>query len=241
MRDLFLFFIHPKDLGRNLSYKVVRSFIAHFSDIEITSERTHAEVMAMQGFEEFAYDQVKERAPYLLDEDHRAMAKKIELDERSTYFIAIENDQIVGSVRLTPYLFEFSLLSEKFQKLSQGYQDYYEISRLYISSEAKSRRRVAQLLLFQAGSWLFNATQAKGIIGICREERLRYFKNFGMNIIGEDFVSLRGAKYTVVCATQSEMLFKALANVYRSNKEKLISQIKTGNFEEILNARKTKI
>ncbi len=213
-------------LKKKLSYKVVNTFVSKFSNGKVHSGLSYDEALKIEGFDEFYKKQIKDHSPYLLNNTHLEIQETLNLNKRSIYFIVTNKQEIIASVRLTPYPFELESLCSQFKDKSKEYQDYFEISRLQINSTIKNRRVFVKFLLFETGTWLFHHSGAKGISGVCRKERVSFFSGFGMKVISEGFIKSRKGRYYFLVATHQEMLLSATVYVFKNQINKVMKYIK---------------
>ena len=115
---------------------------------------------------------------YLRGERQIAIENDLSLDDRSFHFWAENSDgEIVGSLRLIPPPYEFSALTPDLAEVSKKYQNIFEISR-YLTKE--KHHRVAQLILFHAGSWIIRETPAIGMVALSKEKLKDHYKMYGI-------------------------------------------------------------
>jgi hypothetical protein len=157
------------------------------------------------------------RAQYLEDMKQENIESRLQLDRRSTHFIATMNNRIIACVRLTPAPFEMSLLNPTLQQYqAQRYQGYFEFGRLCTDVNLTNKGEVAKYLLIKAGLWAMSAPRSRGLVGICKENKVRFMQKFGLNPIERnlDIIGREGS-YTLIGA-EREQIMDFFANIYVS-------------------------
>ena len=90
---------------------------------------------------------------------------------------------VVAYVRLTPAGFELSTLGQSWSAISRHYDDYIEFNRLVADPNIPKRGYFGRLLLLYVGLWLFERSNYKGIVAICRPERIEFLNSFGLSSV----------------------------------------------------------
>jgi hypothetical protein len=158
---------------------------------------------------EFRTVQNLKRAPYLETNFQLELENRLSLDQRSAHFVATRGDQIVVCLRLTPGPFELSSLSKSLEDKELTHENFWEFSRLCTDIKLAQKGKVARLLLIKAGLWLFSQTKAKGIIGICKADKLRYMSKFALHQEGEaTTLNHREGKYCFISAPREKILLR---------------------------------
>jgi predicted GNAT family N-acyltransferase len=150
-------------------------------------------------------------APYLLDPYQKKIELNLDLDTRSHHILARKKDgSVVGALRLTPYPFELTKLTDRCDLLSQELKQGLEIGRLITDPSVKD---VGKKMMILAGVHAVENTPARGFVGLCRTEKLSYFKNFGMSEISEPTeIDGRPGLYYVIAADFATMRSRVLWN-----------------------------
>lgn len=162
------------------------------------------------------------RCPYLLNDEQREIEKKLNIDERSTHFILQDKDKTLAYIRLTPSAFEISEIISNVSTFVDDHREYYEFSRFTTEKSLSNKRFYAKLLLLRAGLWLFTESNAKGIIGICKPNLLKYFKQFHLLVYQDETVEVhhRPGRYYLIAGEKQKILFsisKLLINHFKFN------------------------
>lgn len=167
--------------------------------------------LLIQEIETFRARLYHRKAPYLLSPTQNEIEKRLTLDERSYQVIARRktNGELVGALRLTPYPFEVTELSSiDFQK--PEYLDKLEIGRLLTDP---SVRNVGKKIMILGGIHIVENTNFKGFLGVVRAEKIKYFKNFGMQVIS-DKINLKGRPHDYLAIVSD---FKTMRHSVRTN------------------------
>jgi hypothetical protein len=153
------------------------------------------------------------KCPYLLEKHQLEIERKLSLDERSFQVIARKksNDLMVGSLRLTPYPFELTELSQHLDWSKAEYSKNLEIGRLLTDPTV---RNVGKKILILAGIHASEKTNGyNGFIGISRTQNISYFKKYGMSVISKEINLIgRPTKYQVIQADFKTMRKNVLKN-----------------------------
>lgn len=158
--------------------------------------------------QKFRREQNAVRAPYLDAPAQLRIENELQIDERSAHFVAFKQNEVVACIRLTPGPFEMERLSPFLKERAQDFKDYYEFSRLCTQLTLKSKGSVACLMLLKSGLWLFSESKARGIVGICKQERVRYMSRFGLVERNSDLsIEGRGDGYAVISGSKFEIIF----------------------------------
>jgi hypothetical protein len=154
-----------------------------------------------------------QKAPYLYTDFQKDIDSSLEINERSSHFVVLNKNQILCYLKLTPYPFEITKIIKGKQFDFEELEKYFEFSRFSTSNQLANKRFYAKLLLLKAGHWLFTKTKAEGIIGICKENRLSYFRLFNLFPMNKDYLEVQGrpGKYFLVSGKKQNVLF-AISN-----------------------------
>jgi len=149
------------------------------------------------------------RAPYLYEDAQLEIEKELNIDERSFHFVVIKDGEMMGYIRLTPMPFEISSLMPRSIISLANYHHYFEFSRFITANHVTNKRYFALLLLLKAGHWLFAKKNAGGILGICKPNRLHYFKYFNLFPQNNEPVSItnRIGEYHFILGSKQDILF----------------------------------
>ncbi len=114
----------------------------------------------------------------------------------------------MGCLRLTPYIFELSELCDVLDW--RDFQHKVEIGRLVTDPSVKN---VGKKLMMLAGIYIVENTDFKGFVGVCKSEKIDYFKKFGMKVISEE-ISLKGRphKYLIITSNFRAMRKNVMIN-----------------------------
>lgn len=171
----------------------------------------------------FRLKEITKTAPWLYSKAQIEIEQKLDLDRRSFHFVALVENEIVASVRYTPNPWEMCELHPVLDSMKVLFPKHYEISRLVTKADAPLLPLIARQLLFRSGKWLYEMTEAEGLIAICRENRLKFFKRFGFETqlpFGVEILSRPGSLYHVVESDWRTMFttvedFKRTDNIHR--------------------------
>ncbi len=149
------------------------------------------------------------RAPYLFEKTQNDIEELLQLDERSQHFVLIQDEKIIAYIRLTPAPFELSALLPLNTHYKTDLNNYYEFSRFATDNSLTNKRFYALLLLLKAGHWLFSKKNAEGIVGICKSNRLSYFKHFHLLAQNQDAFSIdsRHGEYFYILGKKQHVLY----------------------------------
>ncbi len=152
------------------------------------------------------------KCPYLLAPEQSEIEARLALDERSYQFIARRKStgEIVGNLRLTPYPFELTELSDHMIWDQPAYLKHLEIGRLLTDP---SVRDVGKKILILAGIHASETSNYKGFIGVSRVESISYFKRFGMSpLSGQVNLKGRPKKYFIIHSDFKTMRLNVMKN-----------------------------
>ena len=166
----------------SLCLDVLARIIHSREGVEILRPDEHT--LGVEKIRAFRDSQYRAIAPYLASPFQQEIETKLDLDARSLHFIAVQQGEMIGTLRITDQPFEISALSPELTERSAQLTGYKEISRLVIDPKRGSAF-VGEKLLFGAVRWLCAKTDARGFIMICRERRLRYFSYYGLTPVQE--------------------------------------------------------
>lgn len=163
---------------------------------------------------------LSQTAPYLYDEDARKNEALGEFDRRSFHFGVKFKGQIVAYVRLTPAGFELSSLSHSWSMISKHYGDYIEFNRLVADPTIPKRGYFGRLLLLYVGLWLFESSDYKGIVAICRPERMNFLNSFGLSSVTglTTYLPDRKENYQMLIGSRKEILMTILKKYLTDNR-----------------------
>jgi hypothetical protein len=170
----------------------------------------------------FRSEQNKQRAPYLEETYQTELETRLGIDERSLHF-AIERDgKIVACVRATPLPFELSALANEFSENAKKFQDYYEFGRLCTDLSLERKGFYAGMLVVRASQYLFSQELAKGILGICKIDRVPYMQKLGLQVNPKPVhLPERKGHYQFIHASKDELIayyFNRLFRVFSKNR-----------------------
>jgi predicted N-acetyltransferase YhbS len=126
----------------------------------------------------FRTDQCRERLPYLLCAQQERIEQTLRLDGRSAHFCAVRDGRIVGSVRATPFPFEFQALIPSLGAAARTHAPYVELSRLAIDTDER-RANLSTHLLSAVCEWAVQASH-DGVLGFCRRGTRTVFERYGL-------------------------------------------------------------
>lgn len=174
-------------------------------------EPTSLNPLLIKEIETFRARLYNRKAPYLLAPTQIEIEKKLSLDERSYQVIARRksNGELVGTLRLTPYPFEVTELTT-IDFNQPEYLDKLEIGRLLTDP---SVRNVGKKIMILGGIHIVENTDFKGFLGVVRAEKIKYFKNFGMQVIS-DKINLKGRPHDYLAIISD---FKTMRQAVRTN------------------------
>lgn len=193
------------------------------SGIEIIGPITTQDSEWFSRIYDFRVQELLKTAPWLYSPEQIEIENKLELDHRSYHFVALMNSEIVATIRYTPNPWEMCELHPVFDSMKIIFPHHFEISRLVTKTDAPLLPLIARQLLFRSGKWLYEMTDAEGLIAICRENRLKFFKRFGFESqlpFGVEILSRPGSLYHVVESDWKKMFttveeFKKTDDVHR--------------------------
>jgi len=135
-------------------------------------------------------------------------------DQYSDHALLIEDGQLMSSVRLTPSTSELQACHGQFKKFLTENQNYAEIGRLITTGNRVERVRQSYTLLLEAGKIYYERGQHKGLVGICRSEKLRFFKRFGFvpAFAEATYLASRKNVYWLIYSDWNSMIEKTRAN-----------------------------
>jgi len=169
----------------------------------------------------FRDSQYRSSAPYLASPFQQEIETKLDLDGRSLHFMAIQQGEVIGALRVTDPPFEISALSPELAEASARLTGYKEISRLVVDAKRGSAF-VGEKLLFGAARWLCAKTDARGFIMICRERRLRYFSYYGLAPVRETPFRIperENGLYYLMTTTFSTLIDRIFSAIYWNPEE----------------------
>jgi hypothetical protein len=146
------------------------------------------------------------RAPYLEEKHQVDIETRLQIDERSEHYALQLNGVIAACVRMTPMPFEFSALSEEFAARSLNFMGYYEFGRLCTDINLERKGFHAGILVIKAAQKLFEMNEhAKGMVGICKTNRVAYMEKLGLKIDPRIVkLSIRQSEYHILHARREE-------------------------------------
>jgi hypothetical protein len=152
------------------------------------------------------HEYFSKHAPHLNASDAQRRDKAI--DSNSICIICLKDDELVSSIRLTPPPFEASVeMALHGIDLNDAYKDCIEMNRFTFSApDSKQNVFDVRYLLCVAGKIAFDNLSAKGLIAICREEKLKLFETFGVKPILNFHFASRKAKYYLVYGDKDTVL-----------------------------------
>jgi len=214
----------------SLCFNVVKVLLLRQEDIQFIGPLKYTPELALI-IEDFTSKQNTVKAPYLEEDFQKNIESDLKLKENSMHFYALKDNRILTYLRLTPNSFELSRLSSLFSSKIESFSDYYEISRLNTDYTLNDKSHYARLLLFKAGLWLFSETNARGLIGICKVTKERYFQQFGMTLIAKDYIEAREATYNLIAGSKEKILITVLKQFW--------NKIKLNTIGDFYESRKT--
>jgi hypothetical protein len=151
---------------------------------------------------------LSQSAPYLYDEKAKQNEKTGNFDKRSFHFGVKFKGKIAAYVRLTPSRFELSTLSHSWGIISKRHDDYIEFNRLVADPTLAKRGFFGRLLLLYVGLWLFEQSDYKGIVAVCRPERMNFLSSFGLAPITglSAYLPERKETYQLLMGSKQEIL-----------------------------------
>lgn len=160
---------------------------------------------------EFRSVQYRAKRQYLHAAEQQDLERRLRLDERSQHFVAQFGDRIVGSVRLTPSLFEFSALAPSLAAEAEAFATYVELSRLAVDPVG-GRQRVTTSLLVAACHWA-RASHYSGVVALCRRASRVIFERYGLGATSQSphFIPWRGSEpYALMAGGWPELILSTL-------------------------------
>jgi N-acyl-L-homoserine lactone synthetase len=137
----------------------------------------------------FRENQYRDRLPYLLCAEQERIDQTFRLDGRSAHFCAVRNGRIVGSVRATPFPFEFQALISSLGEVARRHAPYVELSRLAIDTDER-RANLSMHLLSAVCEWAVQASH-DGVLGFCRRGTRTVFERYGLRPTSPDKYQVR--------------------------------------------------
>jgi predicted GNAT family N-acyltransferase len=174
------------DMSRSelsLCLDVLARIIHSNPEVEILRPEEHQ--FSLSEIQAFRHQQYERISPYLLTPEQEEIEAQLQLDERSYHFVAVRDEEIVGTVRVTQRPFEFSTLTPELSEMSDKFgPEYWEMGRLVIDSSVNGAFS-GEKLLFGAARWLCMKTDVHGFLLICKQKRKRYFEYYGLEPIAD--------------------------------------------------------
>ena len=205
-----------------VTYKLTDFWIKSFTHVKVlgpipVNSANYHRVLAFRAL------QNQLRAPYLEEKHQVEIENKLLIDERSLHFALERAGQIVACVRLTPLPFEFSALATSFEERSSEFENYFEFGRLCTDSSLDRKGFHAGILVVKAAHHLFMKEKAKGVVGICKTDRVSYMQKLGMRIDPEAVrINARQSDYHLIHASKDELLsfyFKRFFGLFASKQK----------------------
>ena len=210
----------------DFTYSLVDLTLKAHADAKIVGpifHEEHAGSKLWQRMLDFRKKNTEARAPYLYSKEQKAIDKELQIDERSAHFVIATENEIMAYLRLTPRPFELSKLDPKWIDAEKRFDDFYELSRLATTPKIKSRALYARLLLLGSGLWLFNHTDCQGIIAVCREDKLKYFSQFGLRAFFhyKSYLEARESYYHIISANKERIFLKVINDFIKRRSKKI--------------------
>jgi hypothetical protein len=198
-----------------LTYRLVDLWLKSFSNVRVLGPIT-MDSAEFARILKFRSEQNQKRAPYLEAGFQITLEKRLKIDERSLHFAIENNGEIVACVRTTPPPFELSELASEFARNAEDYQDYYEFGRLCTDTTLERKGFFAGLLVVRASQYLFSHEHAKGILGICKLDRVSYMQKLGLHVNPESIrLRERNSDYQFIHASKDELIAYYFRRVFR--------------------------
>jgi hypothetical protein len=198
-----------------LTYRLVDLWLKSFSKVRVLGPISINSPEYARIFK-FRSEQNQKRAPYLEADFQITLEKRLQIDERSLHFAIENNGEIVACVRATPAPFELSELASEFAENAKKYEDYYEFGRLCTDTTLERKGFFAGLLVVRASHYLFSNEHAKGILGICKLDRVSYMQKLGLHVNPESIRLIeRKSDYQFIHASKEELIAYYFSRVFR--------------------------
>lgn len=127
----------------------------------------------------FRVRQYEQQTPYLLGEEQRRLEERMQLDERSTHFVALRGEQLLATLRVTPFPFELGELTPELAQVAPPFLRFAEFSRLVCESSARGAL-LGTRLMGEACLWA-QAQGFEGVIALCKPDRRPLFERYGLS------------------------------------------------------------
>ena len=191
-------------------FRIVEMFLGFQKDVELKGplflNRLEDRSLILKALV-FRSEQNLKRAPWLESPEQHEIENSLNIDQRSAHFIALKNNEVLISLRLTPGPFELSAVAPEIAFREQTHASYWEFGRLCTSLSLRNKGFLARFLLIRAGLWLFSQTDAKGIVAICQENKQRYMSKFALYKEGDSFmIPSRNARYCFISAPREKII-----------------------------------
>lgn len=185
----------------------VRSFLKRQSTLEFIGPQSF-ESTATQELIVFRDKILMGTAPYLYNDIAKAREEAHQFDQRSFHFGVKYDGKVAAYVRLTPAGFELSSLGHNWRIISKKYNNYIEFNRLVADPNIPKRGHFGRLLLLFVGLWLFEKSPYRGIVAICRPERMQFLNSFGLTSVTglNTYLTERDETYQMLIGSRSEIL-----------------------------------
>ncbi len=198
---------------------IVRNFLKRQHSLEFIGPETISS-SSTQDLITFRDGILSKTAPYLYDEEGLENEALGEFDQRSFHFGVKFQGNVVAYVRLTPAGFELSTLGQSWSAISRHYDDYIEFNRLVADPNIPKRGYFGRLLLLYVGLWLFERSNYKGIVAICRPERIEFLNSFGLSSVTglTTYLPKRKENYQMLIGSRKEILTTILKKYLTDNR-----------------------
>lgn len=148
------------------------------------------------------------RAPYLESIAQREVEQRLRLDERSAHFVALQGEEIVATLRMTPAPFEISeIIAERTLESKGDFDDYVEVGRLCTDVHLQQKARVARQITLTAILWQIERLSCRGALALCKQDKVKLFRRFGLTLVAERIcIPSRGSDYCIIAGSRQDVL-----------------------------------
>lgn len=127
----------------------------------------------------FRIQQYQQQTPYLLSEEQQRLEARMQLDERSTHFVALRGEQLLATLRVTPFPFELAELTPELAQAALPFIRFAEFSRLVCEQSARGAL-LGTRLMGEACLWALEQG-FEGVIALCKQDRRPLFERYGLS------------------------------------------------------------
>lgn len=127
----------------------------------------------------FWVQQYRQQTPYLLSEEQQRLEERMQLDARSTHFVALKGEQLIATLRVTPFPFELAELTPELAQAALPFIRFAEFSRLVCEQSARGAL-LGTRLMGEACLWALEQ-DFEGVIALCKPSRKPLFERYGLS------------------------------------------------------------